>query len=226
MRNEVKGADDAPSGTLCLIMPSLAGRILLRPLVARFMQTYCAISSKVSAKDSHVDVFAEGFAAGVRYDERLQLDMIAVPVGARIQHFAAAASPACLAARGMPNHTEELLQHQCLRHRFLSGGMPAWEFQRGGEIVSMDPPACRVTNSTDMARAPALAGLGIMWPFSELMQDAVKEGALVSIPADWLPPPRWSFPLLSEWQARAAAPLGFCGFHQGRKPKGGASWLA
>jgi DNA-binding transcriptional LysR family regulator len=226
MLNEVKGADDAPSGMRHLNVPTVAGRILLQPFVARFMQAYCAISSKVSAKDSHVDVCNEDLAAGVRYDERLQLDMIAVPVGTPIGHFAAVASPAYLAARGMPNHTEELPQHQCIRHRFLSGGMPAWECERGGKIVRMDPPACRVTNSADMARAAVLAGLGIMWSFSELLQDEVKAGALEPIPADWSPPPRRSFPLLSEGQAHAAAPQGSCGFHHGRKLKGAASWLA
>jgi hypothetical protein len=35
-----------------------------------------------------------GCDAGIRYDERLEQDMIAVPIGPRVQRFATAGSPA------------------------------------------------------------------------------------------------------------------------------------
>jgi DNA-binding transcriptional LysR family regulator len=53
----------------------------------------------------------QGFDAGIRYDESLEKDMVAVPIGPRVQRYAAAASPAYLARRGRPTHPRELLEH-------------------------------------------------------------------------------------------------------------------
>jgi hypothetical protein len=62
-----------------------------------------------------------GCDAGIRYDERLEQDMIAVPIGPRIQRFADAASPAYIDRRGRPAHPSGPLAHACLRSRFPSG---------------------------------------------------------------------------------------------------------
>jgi DNA-binding transcriptional LysR family regulator len=67
--------------------------------VPPFLAAYPEIRLEVIAEESFVDVLAEGCDAGIRYDERLEQDMIAVPIGPRIQRFATAASPAYLDAR-------------------------------------------------------------------------------------------------------------------------------
>jgi DNA-binding transcriptional LysR family regulator len=48
---------------------------------------------EVVSEESFVDVLAAGCDAGIRYGERLEQDMIAVPIGPRVQRFATAASP-------------------------------------------------------------------------------------------------------------------------------------
>ncbi|MFX5813027.1 LysR substrate-binding domain-containing protein, partial [Acinetobacter baumannii] len=85
------------------------------------------IRLEVTVEDGFVDVLAAGCDAGIRYDERLEQDMIAVPIGPRIQRCAVAASPGYLAARGRPEHPRDLLDHACLRGQFAGGAMPAWE---------------------------------------------------------------------------------------------------
>jgi len=62
----------------------------------------------VIAEDSFVDVLAAGCDAGIRYDDRLERDMIAVPIGPRVQRFATAAAPAYLDCRDRPEHPCEL----------------------------------------------------------------------------------------------------------------------
>jgi DNA-binding transcriptional LysR family regulator len=78
----------------------------------------------VITNESFVDVLAAGCDAGIRYEERLEQDMIAVPIGPRVQRFAVAASPAYLDRHGRPEHPRDLLGHACLRERFPSGAMP------------------------------------------------------------------------------------------------------
>ena len=96
---------------------------MLPAIVPPFLAAYPDIRLEVIAEDSFVDVLAAGCDAGIRYDERLEQDMIAVPIGPRVQRFATAASPAYLDRRGRPQHPRDLLAHACLRGRFASGAM-------------------------------------------------------------------------------------------------------
>src|SRR5215472_1564530 len=105
---------DKPAGTLTLNVPVSAVRLVLPPIVPRFLAAYPEIRLEVVAEESFIDVLGAGFDAGIRYDERLEQDMIAVPIGPRMQRFAAAAAPAYLAAHGRPAHPKDLLRHACI----------------------------------------------------------------------------------------------------------------
>jgi len=109
---------DRPAGTLRLNVPSSAARLVLPAIVPAFLLAYPEIRLELTAEESFVDVLAAGCDAGIRYEERLEQDMIAVPIGPRFQRFAAAAAPAYLDRRGRPEHPRQLLDHACLRGRF------------------------------------------------------------------------------------------------------------
>lgn len=135
----VNGFRDRPAGTLRLNVPGVAARLVLPTLVPQFLTTYPDIRLEVVVEESFVDVLAAGCDAGIRYEERLDQDMIAVPIGPRWQRMATAAAPTYLQTRGRPTHPRDLLQHDCLRVRFASGAMPPWEFQLEEEVVTVDP---------------------------------------------------------------------------------------
>lgn len=85
---------DTPTGTLRLNVSMSAARLVLPAIVPAFLAKYPEIRLEVVAEESFVDVLAAGCDAGIRYEERLEQDMIAVPIGPRTQRMAAAASPA------------------------------------------------------------------------------------------------------------------------------------
>src|SRR5271157_5536200 len=148
-----------PAGTLKLNVPANVARIVLPPIVTPFLKAYPDIRLEVIVEDGFVDVLAAGCDAGVRYEERLEQDMIAVPIGPRIQRFATAASPDYLDARGRPEHPRELLAHACLRGQFASGMIPPWEFERDGEVVRVDPAGplvVRLGAAVDLAVSAAV----------------------------------------------------------------------
>jgi len=87
---------DRPVGTLRLNVPATVARLVLPAIVTPFLKAYPEIRLEVVVEDSFVDVLAAGCDAGIRYDERLEKDMIAVPIGPRVQRMATAASPAYL----------------------------------------------------------------------------------------------------------------------------------
>ena len=135
-----------------------------------------------------MDVLASGCDAGIRYDERLEQDMIAVPIGPRFQRVATAASPAYLNARGRPKHPRELLEHACLRGKFPSGAMPLWEFKLGDEAISINPTGplvVRIGGAVDLAVQAALDGLGVVQLFEDWLRPYLDSGALEPVLEPW-----------------------------------------
>ena len=184
----VNGFRDRPAGTLRLNVPVSAARLVLPRIVPAFLAAYPEITLEIVAEDAFVDVLAAGCDAGIRYDERLEQDMIAVPIGPRVQRFALGASPAYLDRRGRPEHPRDLLGHACLRGRFSSGGMTAWEFERDGEVVRIEPTGPLVVSvgtATDLAVDAAVGGAGIVALFDEWLRPHFESGALEPVLEPW-----------------------------------------
>jgi DNA-binding transcriptional LysR family regulator len=185
----VNGFRDSPAGTLRLNVPGAVARTVLPPIAADFLKAYPDIQMEVTVDDKFVDVLAVGADAGIRYDERLEQDMIAVPIGPRIQRFAAAAAPDYLARHGTPRHPRQLLDHAYIRQRFASGAMIPCEFERDGKVVKLDPVARLVVTAgaADMGIGAAEAGLGIVSLFEEWLQPSFDSGRLVPVLKSWWP---------------------------------------
>jgi DNA-binding transcriptional LysR family regulator len=184
----VNGFRDRPAGTLRLNVPVSAARLVLPAIVPPFLAAFPDIHLDIIAEDGFVDVLAAGCDAGIRYDERLEQDMIAVPIGPRRQRFATAASPCYLDRRGRPQHPRDLLGHACLRGRFASGAMTAWEYERDGEIVMVEPTGpliVRVGAAIDLAVDAALAGTGIIQLFEDWLRPHLDSGALEPVLEPW-----------------------------------------
>jgi DNA-binding transcriptional LysR family regulator len=181
---------DTPAGTLRLNVPVSAVRLVLPAIVPPFLAAYPEIRLEVIAEDSFVDVLAAGCDAGIRYDERLEQDMIAVPIGPRVQRFATAAAPAYLDRRGRPAHPRQLLDHACLRGRFTSGAMPPWEFERKGKVVQVDPKGpllVGIGGAIDLAVDAAIAGIGIIYLFEDWLRPHLDSGKLEPVLEPWWP---------------------------------------
>jgi DNA-binding transcriptional LysR family regulator len=183
--DQVNSFRDSPVGILKLNVPTIVAQRILPPIATAFLKAHPGITLEVATEDSFVDVLAGGFDAGVRYEERLEQDMIAVPIGPRVQRFVSGAAPSYLAARGRPTHPRDLLNHACIRHRFRSGVMPAWEFEREGEIVRIAPQGPLIAGSGDLELAAAIGGLGIISSFEEYLGPALARGALEPVLQDW-----------------------------------------
>lgn len=179
---------DSPAGTLRINVPANVARTVLPPIVTPFLKRYPEIRLEVIVEDSLVDLLAAGCDAGIRYDERLAQDMIAVPIGPRTQRLVTAAAPTYLEAHGRPEHPRDLLQHACMRGQFSGGAIPVWEFERDGEIVRIDPPGplqVRTGAAFDLAVQAAIDGLGIIHLFEDWLRPHFESGALVPVLEPW-----------------------------------------
>lgn len=176
-----------PRGTLRLNVPVSAARFFLQTMVDRFLSAYPDVTLDIVVDNNFVDLVASGCDAGIRYGERLEQDMIALPIGPRTQRFAVAAAPAYLARRGVPEHPRDLLQHACLRGKFLSGAIYPWEFERDGQKLSVEPSGPLIVTPTvaDLAVSAAVAGHGLIYLFEEWLQPYLAAGQLQPVLQDW-----------------------------------------
>lgn len=179
---------ERPAGTLRLNVPVSAARLVLPRIVPKFLAAYPEIRLEVIAEDGFVDILEAGCDAGIRYDERLEQDMIAVPIGPRRQRFATAAAPDYLDRHGRPEHPRDLLRHRCLRGRFRSGLSSPWEFERAGEIVRVDPSGPLVVGlggAADLAVDTAVAGGGVVHLFEDWLAPYFANGTLEPMLEPW-----------------------------------------
>ena len=194
--NEIESAvegmhatDDEPAGLLRINAPLPAIDLVLAPLIARFLERCPRVRLEVVSDSSRIDIVAEGFDAGVRWDEHLEQDMIAVPFGGR-QSYALVAAPQVIEAHGRPAHPRDLTALPAIRQRFSSGVMFPWEFEKDGQIVRVDPTPRRVSTDIALQRRAALDGAGFWAAFEGYVREDIAAGRLVSVLEDWLP----SFP--------------------------------
>ncbi|MDH6297612.1 transcriptional regulator, LysR family [Agrobacterium fabrum] len=186
--DQISGDRDRVAGSLKLNVPVSAARLVLPDIVPPFLAAYPDIRLEILTDENFVDIISAGCDAGIRYDERLEQDMIAVPIGPRAQRFALAAAPGYIAARGRPTHPRELLEHACIRGRFAGRAIPPWEFERDGETMVIDPPGQLLVQSgggTDLGVSAAIAGMGVIYLFEDWLEPHLESGALEPLLEPW-----------------------------------------
>ena len=186
----VNGFRDRPAGRLRLNVPVNVARVVLPHIVPPFLAAYPDICLEVIAEDRFIDLVAEGCDAGIRYEERLEQDMIAIPIGPRQQRLATAASTAYLDRCGRPQHPRDLLEHACMRGRHASGAINPWEFEHDGETVTVAPKGPLIVGigaTVDLAVEAAVAGSGIMYLFEDWLRPYFDRRELEPILEPWWP---------------------------------------
>jgi DNA-binding transcriptional LysR family regulator len=184
---QVRGLRDVPSGRLRINAPMPAVELVLAPMVAPFLKQYPQVELDIVAETSLIDIVKEGFDAGVRYEEHLAQDMIAISLGPP-ERFVVVASPGLIAEHGRPKHPKDLLDLPCLLTRFPSGAQVEWEFEKTGRAVNITPKGRFFSANSTLQMRAALDGVGFCMTFEGFVRDFVKAGSLVSVLDDWCPP--------------------------------------
>jgi DNA-binding transcriptional LysR family regulator len=185
---ETSNFRNRPAGTLKLNVPVSAARLVLPDIVPQFLAEYPDIRLEIVTEESFVDIVATGCDAGIRYDERLENDMIALPIGPRVQRFALGASRAYLSSRGRPEHPRDLLDHACIYGRFAGRAVFPWEFERNGESIVFEPSGPLLVQSgggTDLGVEAAIAGTGLIYLFEDWLRPHFDSGKLEPVLEEW-----------------------------------------
>lgn len=176
---------DTPAGLLRLTVAPPA-KLVLEPILARFLAEHPAISLEVSVDGALRNIVSERFDAGIRAGERIDRDMVALRLGAALR-FLVAASPEYLKRRPSPAAPHELQAHDCIRVRFPSGAMQPWVFERAGESLEVAVSGQLILNDGDLALRAALDGVGFVYFVADYLAPLIAAGCLVPALESWMP---------------------------------------
>jgi DNA-binding transcriptional LysR family regulator len=178
---------DSPAGTLRINTFRDAALVVVAPLIERYLRAYPDIMLDIVNDDGLVDIVGKGFDAGIRYEESVPEDMIAVPVGPP-QRFFVVGAPAYFKRHGVPLHPDDLMRHQCVRYRFRSGAFYKWELGKDSVRLEVDVPGRLSVGDSDLIVRAAVDGVALGFLPDHKVAALVGAGKLVRVLEDWCPP--------------------------------------
>ena len=179
-----------PRGALRVTASRVAYQAVLQPVLGDFLARYPRIDLEVSVDDGLSAIVADRFDVGIRFGERVERDMVGVPIGPA-RRIAVVASAEYLQTHGTPSSPDALRGHRCIRYRFpSSGALYDWEFAApgGGANQSADVAGGFIANDVLAMVAAAKQGVGLAHVLEDLVAEDVAAGRLVRVLEDWCPP--------------------------------------
>jgi DNA-binding transcriptional LysR family regulator len=179
----INPAGSALAGPLRIQAPSSFGSQWLADAVARFSLRHRLLQPSLHVDDALLDPIRHGF------DLTIRVGGIPDTSGLSLRRLAPCravlcASPAYLAAHGMPATPGELADHQCLHFSHLTDGT-SWQFTKGGQQATVRVNAGFTSNNGLVLQQAALRGLGIVYSTTFLAWRDLLDGTLVRVLPDW-----------------------------------------
>ena len=122
-------------GRLRVDMPSGVARQQVLPRLNEFLAAHPLLDVELSSTDRRVDLVREGFDCVLRVGQLEDSALVARPLGHLVQINCA--SPAYLAAHGIPRTLEDLVNHKLVHYVPTLGAKPVgWEYVVDGRLCA------------------------------------------------------------------------------------------
>lgn len=179
---------DRPAGNVRITASEYAAEQVLWPRLVPVLRDYPEINLELSIDHGFRDIAAEGYDAGVRLGESVDKDMVAVRIAAD-GRLVAVATPGYFAQNPAPRTPKDLTAHRCINLRMVtSGGLYAWEFQKGGENLRVRVTGQVTFNSINACLQAVLDGFGIGFLPEGAVRAHLTAGNLKLVLDDWSQP--------------------------------------
>jgi DNA-binding transcriptional LysR family regulator len=175
---ELSQASQVPSGKVRVAAPADFFNIFRMELIVEFLVAHPKVRLEFVLSDERADLIEQGIDVAIRAGKVLEPTLVARRIGAgRVKLVA---SPAYLAARGMPESVQALANHDCVTPPSLSG-RTVWRLD-GPEGASETQVGGRLSANTAQALLEAvLAGLGIGLLPAVMTAPHVRTGRLTEV---------------------------------------------
>jgi len=185
--DQLSGLRDKPAGPVRLLVPRLAGTMVVGPKLAKFTRDYPDVVLDITADDSRLDIVAGGFDAGIHFGEYIQKDMIAVRVS-KDHRAAIVGSPAYFKSHPKPKTPHDLLRHKCINFRHGAAGLYRWEFDKGKKSLSVAVNGPLIVDDVETMIRAAIDGVGLAFVSDERVAPELASGELIRVLDDWCQP--------------------------------------
>lgn len=166
------------TGRVRLTVPTAAVPLVLGRVLPRFAERYPKVVVEALVEDRFVDSVAEGLDAGIRLVEAIDRDMVHVRLTPATR-LVIVGAPAYFARRGAPQKPADLLRHDCICIRWTPTGDPwPWDLERGKKAWRIPVRGPVITNSFELMRALAVAGVGLHYGLESLVAGELARGEL------------------------------------------------
>lgn len=178
-QNRAKSFSNVASGTLKINMPGVLFPYYLAEIVPGFLEKHPDVTVDLYADDQATDIFDKGFDAGVRTGDIIAKDLTAFKLFGPVK-FVTVASPKYLKEMGTPKHPRDLLEHNCIRHRFGSGNSiyEKWEFEDKKKEFAVRISGNTILNTSESIRHACLQGIGIIYTELGNIEKDIEQGKL------------------------------------------------
>jgi DNA-binding transcriptional LysR family regulator len=185
--NALTSLDDhrgLPVGHLRLNMLRDAARLVVGPLMRAYHEAFPQMQLDMTVDDKMVDIIQGGFDAGIRYGDRVPLDMVGIAL-TKPTKWVVVGAPALIAKVGLPDSPQDLLRRPCVEMRVGDDSRFPWELGNGDNLVRLDVHGPICTNETEQAVDAATRGLGFAYCLERRVTHNVARGDLVIALPDW-----------------------------------------
>lgn len=161
-------------GRLRISAPLSFGPTHIARVLAEMARRHPKLQIQTCYSDQVVDLIAGGYDCAIRLGFLQDSYLIARRVGPI--HGTLVASPSYISAHGSPESLEDLSRHEALMQ-----GAESWRFMDGDEVVVIHPQGRFKADNGAALVAGALAGLGIGYLPTGLVQEHIAAGALTPL---------------------------------------------
>ncbi|MBB3356915.1 MULTISPECIES: LysR family transcriptional regulator [unclassified Novosphingobium] len=165
-----------PVGKVRISTSNGFGRHFLLPLLPRLIALYPGITPEIEFDDHQVDIVGNGFDLALRGGMIEDSALVARKI--HTMQMVLVASPAYLAAHGIPRHLPDLADHRLIAVRFLGGRTSSWDIEDGGGEAFLPHPAALTFSDPEAAMIAAADGLGIAQVGLHYAWPLIREGRL------------------------------------------------
>lgn len=186
MDAEARRTRAQPRGRLRVDIGSSLANFTLIPHLPSFRQTYPDIELQLGVSDRPADMVGEGIDCVIRAGAPADS-----PLAARKLcelEFVMCAHAAYVAQHGLPAHPAELEdgRHHIVSYFSSLTGRPfTLRFERGAEVVEVQPRGGMAVNESTAHLTAVRAGLGIAQNFRHQVQPYLDNGELVAVLPEW-----------------------------------------
>ena len=174
----------APRGRLRVNAPMTFGIRHLAPAIPDFLALHPEVEIDMTMNDRFVDLIDEGYDVAVRIGRLTDSALVARKL-APLRRVVCA-SPAYLAARGVPLTPADLGTHDCLSYSNMTVA-DEWSFVGpDGKPMSVEVKGRLRVNNGDALRIAALRGLGLANQPSFIIGADLQAGTLVGVLTDYV----------------------------------------